>query len=598
MVGTFSRRRALLMLTALPASILAACGGASPGSPTAAPPATEATEPAATTAASPEATPAATASTAEATRPAAPAASPTAVVASPTATPAVGGVLTIADSGVLSRTMHPYPDSASHTSSWQDIARYIWNGALLDFDANKLEYVPDMAREYSVSPDGKTFTFTLRDDLKWSDGSPITPDDWLYAYEQAKDPKNDYVGLQDVQRIESFTMPDPKTVVVALKEVYARDVAVGVAIAITPVPSKVWKDKPWTDVTANSEILKPSVVLGPYAVKEFIQAERGVFEPVTTHFAGKPSLEQVIRRVAQPPTVAYELLRSGQAEWAPTIPPAQYGEARNNPDLVMLEWTPANGSYRTIEFNLERPFLSDRRVREALARSINRQDVIQMAENGLGTPQFSFVNPVNTRWYNPNVEKYDVDMARAQSLLQEAGYTLDGGVLKKDGQPVKLTVYYPTTSEPRGKIATYLQQQFKQLGVELEVRAMDFSAYTDQVYKKKDYDLALGTAGGGSIDPDLSIKSWYLSTGTQNAKGYKNEQVDSLFQQAAVEQDNAKRKSMYDEIQKLVNQDLPVHFLYSLLSFSPVSKKVSGIKTNKLEDLDFNRAYMSWAVSK
>ena len=89
------------------------------------------------------------------------------------------------------------------------------------------------------------------------------------------------------------------------------------------MPSKVWKGKSWNDPTANSEILNPTILLGPYKVKEFKQAEVATFDPVTTHYAGKPSLEQIILKPGQQPTVAYELLKSGQAQWAPNIPPAR-----------------------------------------------------------------------------------------------------------------------------------------------------------------------------------------------------------------------------------------------------------------------------------
>jgi peptide/nickel transport system substrate-binding protein len=594
---TFSRRRALVALGGASLTLLAACGA--PASPTAAPKAVEPTKPAApaaTTApaAAPTTAPAAAATTAPTTAPAA-----AATTAPAAQKPQTGGSLTIAELGALTKTLHPYPDNASYTSTWTEAASFIWNGGLLSFDGNTLEYKPDMATAYKVSDDGKTFTFTLRDDLKWSDGTPVTVDDFLYAYEMAKDPKNDYVGLDDVDRIASFTAPDPKTIVVVLKEVFARDIATGVASGIGPVPSKIWKGKPWNDPTGNPEILKPTVLMGPYQIKEFRQAEVATFEPVATHYAGKPSLETITLRPAQQPTVAYELLKSGQAQWAPNIPPAQYDEAKKNPDLTMLEWTPANGSYRNLEFNLTRDFFKDKRVREALARSISREDLIQVAENNLGKPQYSFVNPANTKWYNANVEKYDFDLAKSKALLEQAGYKLDGGVLKgANGQPVRLSVYYPTTSAPRGKIAAYLQQQFKQLGIELEVRGLDFNAYTDQVGKKKDFDLSLGTYGGGSIDPDLAAKAQIITNGQQNVTGFSNEQIDTAFKAGAVEQDTAKRKAAYDQIQQMVVAELPVFYLYSLLRFSPISKKVSGVQPSKLDSLLGDRAFMTWSVAK
>src|SRR5439155_20659927 len=137
-------------------------------------------------------------------------------------------------------------------------------------------------------------------------------------------------------------------------------------------------------------------------------------------------------------------------------------------------------------------------------------------------------------------------------------------LLGKDGQAVKLQVVFPTSSTPRGKIAAYLQQQYKQLGIEVEVKGLDFNAYTDQVQNRRDVDVSLAAYGGGSLDPDLGPKAQLLSNGQQNVTGYSNPQVDELFKQAANELNPTKRKQMYDQIQALVNAELPSHYLYAL----------------------------------
>jgi peptide/nickel transport system substrate-binding protein len=567
-------------LAMLLAPIAAACGGqATPAAPAVTAPAkaTEAAKPAAD---------------------AKPAAAPTAAEAAKPAVDRQGGTLVIASLGPLSRTLHPYPDSAAYTSAWTEVSRLIWGGALLDFDANTLEYVPYMASEWNVSADGRTFTFKLRDGLKWSDGQPLTVEDYLFAWQNASKEENDFVGLDDLKRIESFTAPDPKTIVVTLGETLARDVAIGVATQVGPVPRHVWQGKPWNDPVANPEILRPTVVSGPFLVREWNFAESATFERNPNWFKGQSNIERVVVRPGQQPTVAYELLKSGQAHWAPAIPPSQYTEAKQNPALNMFEWTAANSTYRVLEFNLQRDFLKDKRVREALSRAINRQDVIQVAENNLGQPQYTFLAPTNTRWYNPDVEKYEFDLNAARQILQEAGYRLEGGrLLDSGGQQVRLQVLFPVSSNPRGKIATYLQQQYKQLGIDVEVKGLDFNAYTEEV-KRKNFDLSLGTYGGGSIDPDLGPKAQLLSDGQQNITGFKSERVDDLFKRGAVEQDAARRKAIYDELQQVVNQELPSFYMYSLSSFSPMSKQVSGVQPNKLDDLNYNDALTRWSLAQ
>ena len=591
MRATIGRRRLLLLLAGTSLG-LAACSAQQPATPTSAP--AKPAEPA---------KPAADAKPTEAAKPAAaaattaPAAKP-AADAKPAGPTTPGGTFVIASIGPLPKNAHPYPDSAAYSDGWSQVARLIFGGGLIDQDANTLEYSPYASSEWSISPDGKTFTFKLRDGMKWSDGRPVVVDDYVFAYSEAIKEENDYVGLEDLERIESFTAPDPKTLVVVLKETLAKDVAIGVANSIGPVPKHIWQGKSWTDPVANPEILKPTVVSGPYLLKELNTAEGATFERNPNWFKGQANFEKVVVKPSQQPTVAYELLKSNQAQWAPAVPPSQYTEAKQNPNLQMYEWNPANGLYRVVEFNLKREPLGDKKVREALARAISRDDMIQVAENGLGQPQYTFINPSNTKWYNPNVEKYDFDLNKAKQLLQEAGFKLNGAALQSPGgQPVKLQVLYPVSSNPRAKIATYMQQQYKQLGIEVEVKGLDANAYFEEA-KKKNFDISLGSWGGGSIDPDLGPKGQLLSDGQQNVTGFASEKVDQMFKQGAVELDEAKRKQLYADLQKVVNEELPSMYLYSATSFSPMSKKVVGVQPNKLDSLDANDSLTRWAFAQ
>jgi peptide/nickel transport system substrate-binding protein len=473
-------------------------------------------------------------------------------------------------------------------------------GGLIAFDWNQLDYKPAMATALpSVSADGKTYTFTLRPDLKWSDGSPITVDDFQFAWDSASKKENDFVGLDQLEEIAAYRTTAPNTIQVTLTEPKPRDVALGTVGIIGPVPKRVWANKPWNDPTANPEINKPSVVLGPFRVQDFKVAEQATFVPVDTYYVGKPRVPQVQILAGQQPTVALEALRSGRANWAPNIPPGQYQEAKANPDLNVPEWTPANATYRSLEFNLTRPFLGDKRVREALARAVNREDLLDVAEQGLGTPQYSFIQPTNQKWVNPSVEHYDFDLSRARQLLQDAGYQQQGGQLMgKDGQPVRLSVVYPTSSAPRGKIAAYLQQQYRELGIQVDVKALDFNAYSDQVQKQRDFDINLAAWGGGSVDPDLSAKPLLITGGQQNAMGYSNPQLDQLFKQGSGELDENRRKQLYNQAQQLVATDLPVHYLYAIKGFSALSKKVQGVVPAKGDRLDYNDAILAWMVTQ
>ena len=211
MRSTIGRRRLILLLAGSSLG-LAACSTPQAVAPTSPPTSAPAKPAAAAPAASPAAAAPAAASPVAAGSPAAagsPGTDKPEAGLPPGAVP--GGTFTIASIGPLPKTVHPYPDSANYSSGWTEVARLIYGGGLIDQDANSLEYTPYAAKEWSISPDGKTFTFKLRDDLKWSDGKPITVDDYLFAYSEAVKEENDYVGLDDVQRLESFTSPAPAT---------------------------------------------------------------------------------------------------------------------------------------------------------------------------------------------------------------------------------------------------------------------------------------------------------------------------------------------------------------------------------------------------
>jgi peptide/nickel transport system substrate-binding protein len=526
-------------------------------------------------------------------QPVAPAASPS---VQPTSAARKGGTLRASTLGGLPKVLHPYPESQNYTTPWSDANTLMWAG-LISIDYDKLDFVAnpqkDLAKELpKVSADGKTFTFTLRDDIKWSDGKPITSADFLYAWDQASKKENNYVGYTDLQeRVASYKTPDAKTVEVTLKTKLARFLALSQVADISPVPKHIWEGKPWLDAAANPEVIKPTVVPGPYVIKE-VTAERATYAR-NANWWGKSSNLDEISFIGSNPNTVLELLNTKQVEWAQSFPPAQYAQAKTSPHATVYEWSGATGSYRVMQFNLDRANLKEKKFREALCRAIRRDDLLQFEEN-LAVPQYGFYTQGN-KWRFDGAEKYEFDLAKAKSLLADAGYKLDGTVLKApDGKPVKIDVLWPTTSAPRGKIAAYAQQQWKQLGIETVVTGMEFNAFVDRYSRQRDFDIAMGSFSAG-LDPD-GPKQQITTGGTQNAMGYSNKRVDELVTQGAQEQDDTKRKAIYDEIQKIVMDDLPIYYMITLKVFTAFDKKVKDIVPLKGGDIfrQNNRQFMDW----
>lgn len=536
--------------------------------------------------------------------PAPPAAKPT-DVARLAAAPTVavsgqrGGTLRAATLGGAPKVLHLYQESQNNTTPLAD-AQTLIATSLISIDYSTLDWRADprgdLAKDLPrISSDGRTFTFTLRDDIKWSDGKPITSADFQFAWDNASLKENNWVGYSTViPRIESFKTPGPKTIEITLKQPLARFLALS-TVSWTPVPKHIWEGKPWLDPAGNPEILKPTVVSGPYLPKE-ITAERYSYARNPNWWGKEPLLDEITFVNASPTTVL-ELLKTQQVEWSQSYPPAQYEDSKKLPNANVVEWSGATGSYRSLEFNTKRPVLSDKRVREALARAINREDLIQFEDN-LAVPQFGLYTQ-GSKWRNDNVQKYEFAVNTSKQLLQEAGFKLDSGTLKDTtGQAVKLELIWPTTSQPRGKMAAYIQQQWKQLGVETTVTGLEFNAFVDKQSRQKDFDVAMGSWSAG-LDPS-GPKSQIQTNGSQNSYGYSNPRVDELLDKGEAELDDAKRKEIYDEIQKLVADDLPFMSLVTLKSFTAFDKKVQGVQPLKGGDIlrQNNLQVLDWSLSR
>jgi len=354
----------------------------------------------------------------------------------------------------------------------------------------------------------------------------------------------------------------------------------------------VWDGKPWYDAAKNPEILKPTVTSGPYMVESWDPKAQGVLKANPNWYRGKTNYDQVIFKGGSAATVV-EAVKTGQADWAFNFPPANYAAAKADPALNVVDWSAANGTFRFMEYNTKRPATSDKAIRTAINYAIDRDNLIKLAEAGHGVPQFTFMNPASP-FYNKSVSEYKYNIETAKKTLADAGYKLDGGKLMgKDGKAIELTVIFPTSSNPRKLIATYLQQQLQQLGISVKVDGKEFNAFLEQLTKTKDFDISLSATGGGLPDPD-AFKSYAISTGTQNNTAYNNPKVDELFKSGAKELDTTKRKAIYDEAQKILSDDTPIFFLWNIASYSLFNKKVQGVVPNNGDQLYYNDALTRW----
>lgn len=478
-------------------------------------------------------------------------------------------------------SFHPYVTSDSASSGYQAT---VWASGLLRLDENTLDYIPNMAESYSISEDGLTFTFKLRPDLKWSDGEPLTAHDFQYAYDNATKPENEYPYLSQLEFIKSYKALDDQTLEVKIGEVYAP--ALGqMAGLITPLPKHIWEKLDWSDPEKNPEILNPTVVSGPYKLKEWKRDQYALFEANESYwYHGAPNITESSIEIVPDSDISYEKMKSGEADTG-TILPEQLEEARKLPNVNLYEWWSVSASTTFVGFNLREGFPThDIHIRYGLNYAVDKETLTDEVMLGQGKRVCSIYPETN--WaYTPDVECYDYNLDEAKKEFAQAGYTFtDGKLLDKDGQQLKLKLLYgPNTNKVRELIAVTLQDYLREVGIEVEVQGLEWASFLEAFRSEKpDWDMVILSVNS-TPEPHTSFPWWTKDNIPQlNFGAYLNPEVEKLFQEAAATYELKVRKEKYGEIQKIIAQDAPRIFLYYSKSWSGQNKRIQGIIPTRL----------------
>ena len=488
-----------------------------------------------------------------------------------------GGAISTATVGTDAKGFHPWVTTDAVSSTYYGL---ISDTSLVRYNPETLEVEGNAAEKFTISDDKKTYTFTLRD-MKWSDGKQITAEDYVWTFEQAVKPENKNPRLNTLKQIVSYKALDPKTLEITTSEAFF----VGITTPVNWVsafPKHVWEKYPWGDPAANPEILKPSVVSGPWKLKEWQKDQFATFVANESYWGGRPNLDQLTYRIFGTQALAYQELKAGEIDFLP-IQPADVADAKKLNHINIYDYYAATTGYTYVGFNMRRPWAKDVNVRKALSYATDRPGIIESVAYGQARPVYSIFTQ-SSYVYNPNVEKYDFDPKKAAEHFRMAGYTLDANKrLVKDGQQLRLKVLFNQGSNVREGIATVLQQQLGDLGVAVEVVPMEFQAYIDFIKSPPfDYDLfILGWTAG--VDPDGSREIWLEeSIPALNSGAYVNKRVEELFNQGVKEFNTEKRKQIFGEIQKLITEDPPYVFVYEGKTNYGVNKKIGGIKPTRL----------------
>ncbi len=411
-----------------------------------------------------------------------------------------------------------------------------------------------------ISADGKTITMKLRDDIKWSDGEPITADDFVFTWQMVVDPNNTVASTYPFDQIASVTAPDAQTVVVQFNDVFVPWEA---SLWHGLLPKHILQSVYDSDGTLDNADWNrnPTVGYGPYVFQEWQSGGFARFVVNDNYWGPRPKIDEVFIRFVPDDASQINALVSGDGDIGtfigyPDIPTLK--DAGVN--VVQVQSGYNEGWYPYMGPN-GHPALQDVRVRQALAYAFDRQSLVDNLLLGLTKPAASYWD--NTPYADPSIQPYAFDQAKANQLLDDAGWVDSNGdgVRDKDGVELELT-YGTTTREVRQDTQAVAQQQLAQVGIKLDL--MNYNS--DQFFSGYG---AGGPAATGQLDimewsdttqyPDPDISYWLCSEipsdsypdGT-NWQAFCDTDLDALFQQQATEADPATRQQTFYQISKTV----------------------------------------------
>ncbi|MGZ6188643.1 MAG: peptide ABC transporter substrate-binding protein [Vulcanimicrobiaceae bacterium] len=437
---------------------------------------------------------------------------------------------------------------------------------------DKGKEAPDLAAEVptlrngGISKDGRTITYHLRKNVKWQDGAPFTSKDVKFSWQAVMNPNNNVVERRGYDVVTSVDTPDPYTAVFHLKAPFAPFVDTVFGESDDPfriVPEHLLAKYP--DVNRVPFNALP-IGTGPFKVVQWMHGDHVDYVANDGYFLGKPKLHRITVHFVTDDNTREADLRSHQTDLINDISFPIVRDLRTVPNVTLI--LPASPEYEAIDLNMARPPLDDLRVRQALAYGIDAAAITH--DNTYGAADLATEDIPSHSWaYDPNVPRYPYDPAKAEALLDQAGWkTGAGGIRAKEGKPLQLQIVFGQGNPTSRTVVTEVQAELHRIGVDVPVKSYSYTLlYATQqmggVLLGGKYDLAIYAWIAG-IDPDDSQQFMcaYIPPHGNNVTHFCDKAFDAAEEVALANFDRGVRKAAYSKTQTILAQQVPAVFLF------------------------------------
>jgi peptide/nickel transport system substrate-binding protein len=434
-------------------------------------------------------------------------------------------------------------------------------------------YKLDAAESAEVSEDGLTWTFKIRDGINFHDGQPMTANDVAFSVNLYKN-NGDYIYLNAyTANFDTVEATDDGTVVITLTGAVPNMDYLLSYLYI--VPEHIWKAHAEAPASVEFENLE-MIGTGPFKVAEYTRNEFIRLAANKEHFANPPKIDEVIFQTFESDDVLVESLKSGQVDMITEMPATAVESVQGDTniklvtgapfapavsDIILNQATPENCPMDAGGVCTGHPALRDRNVRLALAHATDKQKLIDVVLLGFGSPGLTLIPDGLGHWYNDSIKDYEFDVAKAKTILDEAGYAdSDGDGVREmpDGsQPLNFRMHWPSDSIDAPSLAELLSVMWNEVGVTLELQAVDQDTLTAECCPAFDYDIILWSWGSDS-DPNLLLSAHTTDEipNGYNETGYSNPELDKLHIQQGRELNLEKRREIVWQMQQIAFDDV------------------------------------------
>ena len=417
--------------------------------------------------------------------------------------------------------------------------------------------IPYLAEDCSVSEDGLTYTFQLRKGVSFTDGTPFTAEDVKFTFDYMKEHPYKWVS---VSMVEEASVVDEHTVEIKLNKTYNPFLS-DVAGSLPILPKHIWEN-----VTEPETFTEPEAAIstGPFILENYdAAAGTYTFKANEDYFYGDLQIDKlVIANVSGGDSK--EALLSGEIDAAPNISYKAAMSLKDSPEYTVLEGPGL--SVTRLYFNFDEEAMAVKEIRQAMYHAVNLDEIVEKAYGGAGyAGSAGHVQP-GTPWYNPDVRQYAYDVETAKKMLSEAGAadSNGNGILEYNGEEMSYTLTFTENDE---KLAELLVSYMKAVGIELVPQSAD-DATVKAAISEGNFELAFNT--NGSFGGDPVFLSRFATVGAdgapsvtgQGGKTWESEEYNKIYNESAVEQDDAKRHEQVNALQEIIAEELPCLTLY------------------------------------